>query len=455
MNQPELGYQPTMPVVLRRAAELFGDHPCIITDEEVTTFADLEGRSRRLARRLLAAGVGKGTRVGMHIPVGNDWVIAFAATTRIGALVMPFSTLYAPAELGRALRIGDIQLLLAPSVMFGRDHAEFLERAVPGLASTDSDSLRIPEVPFLRSILLLDGSAPGWATTAEIDPSDSSAWVSEEMLGRGRARSPADEMVVIVLEAQPDIALAFVMGVPHAERGEQVAAVLVPAGPSPPDIDDLCRRLAAELSSYKVPRRFVVLRRRGRAVACEREARSSGDSPSCSLGRATRRDGATDRSARSLGRGRLPLRCRRGPSCSSYAWELSAARRASRLAWSASMRSSTFPGSSITGSSIVVPFALARDRARGVACFPRIRRGSASDPSLCSSESTILPAICFSRPLMVGRRAGMPSTSDCGTTSSAKRIVDMARPLPYGRSAARYCFSRMTTLPMPTRCRSS
>ena len=39
--------------------------------------------------------------------------------------------------------------------------------------------------------------------------------------------------------------------------------------------------------------------------------------------------------------------------------------------------------------------------------------------------------------------------SDWGTTSSAKRMVDMARAPSSGRMAARYCFLRMTTVPMP------
>ena len=132
----------------------------MITDEETTTFADLERRSRQLAKRLLAAGVGKATRVGMHLPMGNDWVVAFAAITRIGALAMPCSTLYAPAELERVLRLGDIHLLLAPDVMFARDHIEFLERAVPGLASSETSSLRLPAVPYLRSIVLLGDQIP-------------------------------------------------------------------------------------------------------------------------------------------------------------------------------------------------------------------------------------------------------------------------------------------------------
>ena len=91
----------------------------------------------------------------MHVPAGNDWVVAFAAAARIGALAMPFSTLYAPAELRHALRIGDIHLLIAPSVMFGRDHAEFLERAIPGLESM----WRRTALPSNRSLLAVDHAA--------------------------------------------------------------------------------------------------------------------------------------------------------------------------------------------------------------------------------------------------------------------------------------------------------
>jgi acyl-CoA synthetase (AMP-forming)/AMP-acid ligase II len=202
VNQPELDYLPTMPVVVRRAAELFGDRPCIITDEETTTFVDLERQSRRLAKRLLAAGVGKGTRVGMHIPVGNDWVVAFAAAARVGALAMPFSTLYAPAELGRALCMGDIHLLIAPSEMFGRDHGEFLERAIPELASSDADRLFLPTVPYLRSIMLLGDHARAWAMTDEDEPAER---VSDDMLDAvERQVVPADEMVVIFTSGSTD-----------------------------------------------------------------------------------------------------------------------------------------------------------------------------------------------------------------------------------------------------------
>ena len=81
--------------------------------------------------------------------------------------------------------------------------------------------------------------------------------LTEMIKTHGANVSPRE--VELVLEAQPDIAQAFVMGVPDAERGEQVVAALVPFGPGELDVDDLRRRITAELSSYKVPRRFVVL----------------------------------------------------------------------------------------------------------------------------------------------------------------------------------------------------
>ena len=81
--------------------------------------------------------------------------------------------------------------------------------------------------------------------------------LTEMIKTHGANVSPRE--VELVLEAQADIAQAFVMGVPDAERGEQVVAALVPFGPGDVDLDDLRRRITAELSSYKVPRRFVVL----------------------------------------------------------------------------------------------------------------------------------------------------------------------------------------------------
>jgi acyl-CoA synthetase (AMP-forming)/AMP-acid ligase II len=62
--------------------------------------------------------------------------------------------------------------------------------------------------------------------------------------------------VEMVLESFPEIQLAFVLGMPSAERGEEVTAVLVPHDDVSLDYDDIRQRARKELSSYKVPTRY-------------------------------------------------------------------------------------------------------------------------------------------------------------------------------------------------------
>jgi acyl-CoA synthetase (AMP-forming)/AMP-acid ligase II len=54
--------------------------------------------------------------------------------------------------------------------------------------------------------------------------------------------------------------VAHVVGLDDAERGQVVAAaVRVPSGATPPDLDDLRAGLRSRLSAYKVPRRYLVV----------------------------------------------------------------------------------------------------------------------------------------------------------------------------------------------------
>ncbi len=174
---PEVPYEPTMPAVVRRAAKEFGDEDFIVLPDRRISFREAEQASRRLAKELLAAGVGKGTRVGIHLVTGPEWAVAFIAAARIGALTMPFSTIYRPAELRRAMQIGDVALLLTSSTMLGKDHAAFLEESIPGLASADGSPLRVVELPYLRSVWLLGQSQRPWARPFAVTPEDADAEV--------------------------------------------------------------------------------------------------------------------------------------------------------------------------------------------------------------------------------------------------------------------------------------
>ncbi len=169
MPLPDLDYGPTIPAVVRRAAATFGDNDFIVMPDRRMSYAEAEVASRRVGKQLLTAGVGKGTRIGFMFPYGTDWVVAWLAIARIGAIGMPFSTSYKPAELRKALRFGDVDTLLVPSTMFGQDHLGYVEEAVPGLAEAGPEPLRIPGLPFLRHVRVSGPSDRLWAKALPLD----------------------------------------------------------------------------------------------------------------------------------------------------------------------------------------------------------------------------------------------------------------------------------------------
>jgi acyl-CoA synthetase (AMP-forming)/AMP-acid ligase II len=65
-------FRPTVGDALQHAVAHWPDHDFVVTPERRMTYAEAEGESGRLARRMLAAGMGKGTRVGLLFPYGQD-----------------------------------------------------------------------------------------------------------------------------------------------------------------------------------------------------------------------------------------------------------------------------------------------------------------------------------------------------------------------------------------------
>lgn len=164
---PELGYSPTFPVALARAARLWGDQDFVVMPDRRLTFAQAEGRSRVIAKHMLRSGLGKGSRIGLFDTFSTEWVCVWLAGLRIGALVMPFSSICRPAELAGVVRLGDAALLWAPDRLLGKPVETFLEEAFPSLTTSDAQAgLYLSEAPFLRAIWLSGSATSPWAILA-------------------------------------------------------------------------------------------------------------------------------------------------------------------------------------------------------------------------------------------------------------------------------------------------
>ena len=156
-------YPATLPNVIADTTRRYADREFLVMGERRLTFRDVERRSAHLARGLLAAGVGKATRVGIIIPNTPDWVEAWYAAGRIGAFTVPLSTFFQAREISWALNEADIDTLLIVDEYLGHNYIERLERAIPELAAQTSTQLYLPSHPYLRRIVVWGKCDRPWA----------------------------------------------------------------------------------------------------------------------------------------------------------------------------------------------------------------------------------------------------------------------------------------------------
>jgi len=179
----------TIPELLAaRASE--PDAAFIIGKDFRLTFGEADEQSMSLAGRLLAAGVGKGTRLGLLFPNDAQWVITWLAAARIGALSVPLSTFSPAPELAGAIRHADVHALLTAPSFADRNLVARLEEAMEPLAQS-SPRLEMPNWPFLRWIHVHGDAPPQWSNPLSESVSES------VVLGAQREVVAADQLVII------------------------------------------------------------------------------------------------------------------------------------------------------------------------------------------------------------------------------------------------------------------
>jgi acyl-CoA synthetase (AMP-forming)/AMP-acid ligase II len=127
-------------LVTLRAAE-HAAKPMVIDQVNRISYGELDVTTREMAAAFIDAGVTTGTRVGLIMPNGVRWVQIAVALTRIGAVLVPLSTLLQPPELVAQLRTASVQVLIRVEEF--RDH-----RYVDDLADV-VDSADLPALQAL------------------------------------------------------------------------------------------------------------------------------------------------------------------------------------------------------------------------------------------------------------------------------------------------------------------
>src|SRR6516165_6523678 len=130
----------TIDRLVRRQAAQHGSKPMVIDPSSRISYRELDTTTRDLAAAFVDAGIGKGTRVGLIMPNSSVWVRVAIALTRIGAVLVPLSTLLPAGELVAQLRAASVQFLVSVEEFRGHRYLDDL-RSVPQ-----------PELPALRQV---------------------------------------------------------------------------------------------------------------------------------------------------------------------------------------------------------------------------------------------------------------------------------------------------------------
>ncbi|MGE0095193.1 MAG: AMP-binding protein [Alphaproteobacteria bacterium] len=79
----------TLREVLKRRADKLGDKPWIVTAERAYSYREMDQRSNALARGFLKAGIKHGDTVLIMLPDTIDYILAWCALAKIGAIEVP------------------------------------------------------------------------------------------------------------------------------------------------------------------------------------------------------------------------------------------------------------------------------------------------------------------------------------------------------------------------------
>lgn len=196
---PTVNLPLTVPALMRRNVREHGDRILLACDDARLSYADADARSRLVARGLLSAGATKGSHVALLCPAGPDFIVVMLATARIGAVLVPLSTLSTADELRWLLANSDSNFLIAAQGFRSQNYTQLLKAAIPELDYSQPPQLHSLTTPWLRRIWFLGDLPDGWNANWSVSALDAMApQIDETYLDAVEDRVlPSDRFVIL------------------------------------------------------------------------------------------------------------------------------------------------------------------------------------------------------------------------------------------------------------------
>jgi HIP---CoA ligase len=141
----------TIPRLVARAAERFGDGEAVVDGDVRLSFREFADEIDTAARALLATNIEPGDRVAIWAPNIYEWAVAALAVHAVGGIVIPLNTRFKGAEAGYVIGVAKARRLFTVTDFLDTDYVALLQ-GVPGTESLDE-------------IIVLRGTVPDGCTS--------------------------------------------------------------------------------------------------------------------------------------------------------------------------------------------------------------------------------------------------------------------------------------------------
>ena len=175
----------TLSQVLRETAKRYGTRPAILDPSGVTfSYEELDKEVDRLARGLLEEGVAKGDKVGLWMPNIPEWVVAYYAVARVGAVVVPMNTRYKTHELEYILDDSEATTLFAVDAFARIDYLQMI------------GEIR-PKLPNLKHVVIVGAAGQTGTAYEEVVRSGRETVNDGTLVEREAACDPTDNVFIL------------------------------------------------------------------------------------------------------------------------------------------------------------------------------------------------------------------------------------------------------------------
>ncbi len=139
--------------VLEDVCRRHGDAEAIVFQGCVLTWKDIHSYSNRLAGSLKASGVGKGDRVAVLLPNLPQFVVAYYAIVKLGAIIVATSPLLSDPEIARHVAVTKPRVLITLDVFYPRVSESLQEMGVSRLLVCNVLDFMPLRIRFLAGVI--------------------------------------------------------------------------------------------------------------------------------------------------------------------------------------------------------------------------------------------------------------------------------------------------------------